>query len=919
MPKPSFGTLVRVLLKSTSCLILFWPLNSIGQEADDSISREDEVIEELEVVGRYRSATTDIVSERIEQSVPVDYLNGEFIARVGDSNVAEALRRLPGLTLVDGKYVYIRGLGERYSNASLNSANVPSPDISRNVIPLDIFPADIIDSVAVIKGYSPEVSASFGGGNIDIRTKRIPESLEFNFGFKTGLNDISDDGFHYAGGSDDDWGVDDGTRSLPNEIADAIDRYQGSFSPVNILLTPNEGQQPTNLAAARSINRHLAASLDKSLNLYPTELNQDIEAEGLLGTTFYLTDYLSMGALILGTYSSDWRNKERTNRIFSNSATNFANTLQTTHGVDLSLSANLGFRLIDEHEWTVTALLLRNSEDDATSSRTCSKGQFNDCFDEELPIQGRLTGQRFEQRQLETLQVQGKSKFGRDTIETIGGDLAFLEGILGSSIDWYYTKSIAATKIPNEIRVSGFEKLASPNGAVQSYSVRSTGTAVDYRFSNLKDEVMSWGYDWTVPLQMFGTDLDISGGFAFSDKLRNYKQISLGLGTTHPDFREISTAQPDSVFTQRNILDPSFGFELLLGTSEFGTESYVAVQTIEARYGKFDLFIDDTWRISGGVRAESFRQISIPINYLEYRGSRVQVDIQAGRKGHDMWLSTDDYYPAFHITYIDPGFWSDEFQFRIGASRTTVRPDIREVSASTFIDPISEARVRGNPDLTVSLLTNFDARAEFFWRNGNSATLSAFYKQIEAPIETVQGGATEDNILFNFINADDASVYGIEFEWMKSLDTYAARFFDLLAGFYVAGNLTLSDSEIAISTGSGVGNITNHKRRLTQQSNVVGNLQIGYDSFDGRYSGTLIYNVFGERLIFAGTDGLPDGYEQPFHSLDLVYAYYPTEAITVKLRLRNMLRSDIQVYQGDVPVIEQDIGTTMLVNFKWSY
>ena len=87
--------------------------------------------------------------------------------------MAAALRRVPGLTLVQDKYVYIRGLGERYSQSTLNRAQIPSPDLTRNVIPLDIFPTSIVESLRVQKAWAPNLPANFAGGNVDIRTNSI--------------------------------------------------------------------------------------------------------------------------------------------------------------------------------------------------------------------------------------------------------------------------------------------------------------------------------------------------------------------------------------------------------------------------------------------------------------------------------------------------------------------------------------------------------------------------------------------------------------------------------------------------------------------------------------------------------------------------------------------------------------------------
>ena len=127
------------------------------QEASSvAISAAASQLEEIVVVGRQRSVATDVLQERIEAEVVADIVSSEQISRVGDSTVSLALRRLPGVTLVGDQYVYIRGLGERYSSTTLNGAYVPSPDLTRNVIPLDLFPAEIVETISIQKGYTPD-------------------------------------------------------------------------------------------------------------------------------------------------------------------------------------------------------------------------------------------------------------------------------------------------------------------------------------------------------------------------------------------------------------------------------------------------------------------------------------------------------------------------------------------------------------------------------------------------------------------------------------------------------------------------------------------------------------------------------------------------------------------------------------------
>ena len=154
--------------------------------------------------------------ERQEDEAIVDTLDSDSISRMGDSTVAAALRRVTGLSLIDNKFIYVRGLGERYSATTLNGAFIPSPDSSRNVVPLDLFPSSVVDSLAVQKTFTPDISANFAGGLVDIRTTPFPDKgFNFTAELGSGSNFETDSSvYSYNGGGDDRLGTDDGTRAL---------------------------------------------------------------------------------------------------------------------------------------------------------------------------------------------------------------------------------------------------------------------------------------------------------------------------------------------------------------------------------------------------------------------------------------------------------------------------------------------------------------------------------------------------------------------------------------------------------------------------------------------------------------------------------------------------------------------------------
>ena len=909
-----------IRLTVPAIVMLGTALGAVAQEADGdsppaTVQADPNAIEELVVLGRFKSAATDIVSERIDSDVPLDMLDAEAIGRAGDGDVAQALRRLPGLTLAQGKFVYVRGLGERYSSVQLNGAAVPSPDLTRNVLPLDIFPADIIDSLAVQKGFSPEMPAAFGGGNVDIRTKRVPEDRMFSVKVSTGWNTESDaDGLSYNGGGDDRFGRDDGTRALSGALRSAIDTYQGNVSEVHILnALRRDGGQHT-LAEAQAVNRALATALNRDIDVEPEGLSPDLNAEVSGGYRWFPLPGLEAGFLALASYANDWRNRDRVNRLVSNPETDFSRTHRTVESVSVTGSLNLGVRFVDEHEVGAMTLLLRNTEDEASFSLTCQQGQFNDCADDN-PTQGRVADVRFEERELIVHQLSGEHTLGEATLDMLPDFLRFLDFAQGARFTWYYSQATARTDIPNEVRVGSVDALAAPYGNVLSTRVRPSGTAADFRFSELDDDVETWGSDFTLPFLTGGWDIELATGYDYARKARSYEQISVGIGSTAPAFNAISEGAPSEVFSDANLMNPDNGFVTLLGVGGFGLESYLAAQVTEGVYGKFDVLLNETWRFSGGVRWENFIQASVPVDLLDFGPGRVPFSAQ---EIADSTINVDDTHPSLALTWIRPGFWADDFQLRFSWGETVARPDLREVSQSTYIDPLTEARVRGNPFLTPSELTNFDLRAEWFWGNGDNFTVSAFHKDVTAPIETVQGAATEDNILFGFVNADSAHVHGVEVEGLKGLNFLTRYVGDWIDQFYVAGNVTLSDSEMNAPAGGVAGNLTNTTRRMAQQSDWVVNLQLGFDSANGEHSATLVYNGFGERVFFAGIDGFDDAYEQPFHSVDIVYSWFVTENLTLKLRARNLMDENVEIEQHGVTILEQKVGTTLLFDMRWA-
>jgi outer membrane receptor protein involved in Fe transport len=867
-----------------------------------------EVIDEVVAVGRLKSTAFDVVGERLEQEVVTDFLGAAQIARVGDSTVSLALRRVPGLTLVNDQFIYVRGLGERYSSVLLNGAQVPSPDLTRNVIPLDIFPTEVIDALAVQKGYSPEQPAAFGGGNVDIKTRGIPNGPVLNVEIGSGMNsDSSDDGLTYRGGHDDSLGADDGTRAFPAALQSAVQQYRGDITPSSIYNTLRADGNYHFFSEAEDRNRELATSLYRDVGISKKALGPDGSLEVDLGNRWFLgaDDAWEFGVLGLLSYDNSWRNRERIERDVADPVNLVENKDRTINQVSATGVVNLGVNYGADHQLALSSFFLRNTEDEsAISTRTTNN------FQRSAGQQLRDYDIRFEQRELTANQLRGHHVIGDDTKDVLG----FLDhqALTGLTFDWYVSDATAETDIPSEIKFSAEDRVDPLTGEVLETAIRQSNSAADYRYTFLRDDVDSSGWDLSKAFTFEHVDVEVSGGQDVTRKARSYTQTQFGLGTTLAAARPILAGTPENVFTDTNILNPAYGFSLTAGG--IGTESYLAGQTDTGTYIKADALVNEKWRYAGGLRYEEFRQVSLPINTLAYDTSQGQCALTPCDEGalRRIAFAEDDVYPALSITRIMHDVWAENFQLRVGLSETVARPDLREVAGASYIDPLTETRIRGNPALVTSAITNVDVRAEWFFDNGDNFTASLFYKDIQDPIETVQGAGTDDNISLTFINAESASVAGLEVEWLKDLSSTGVRF---LAPFFFSGNVTVSDSELEVGD---VGfNVTNDVRPMAQHSKYVANLQLGFDADNGAHSFTLAYNTFGERLFFAGRDGMPDAYEQPFNSLDFVYSYYPTDRLSVKFRIQNLLDEKLEIEQAGIATIEQNVGATAKVDVKW--
>jgi len=862
--------------------------------ADASIDAP--VVDEMLVTGRQQTAAQAVITERIEDPFAADLLSSEQLSRTGDSTVAIALTRVPGVTVLDGKYVYVRSLGERYSSTTLNGAAVPSPELTRNVLPLDLIPSSIVETLKVQKAYSPELPANFGGGAIDIRTKGVPDEFLFNIAIGTGVNFDSTEGLTYSSHGKE--------SPIPVQIKQALDTYQGNLSEQRIRNFYRRAN-PTASAAerdtfAKSTNRDLLMSLNRDVEVSERSLPLDFSNSVALGNSWAVHDDFTLGAVANFSQDTKWRNKDQEVKDIANPDNRNADIERTTEETRQVLSANLGLNYLDMHNLQASVYHIENIYDEARR-RTGYDGSI---YLEDEGNQYIQYKTHLENSQLEVAQLTGEHKFDQfnsDNLDTL-------------VFDWFYSDSKVKNDIPNQVTVSGDNTLDPATGQITRTQLSPRASMAMFEFLKLEDDVISNGFNAKVPLIFDRLELTLSGGYSYNEKSREYYGYTINVDASKNQ-SSILEGNVNDVLNSSRVTDLANNFEITAGGG-FGTESYVAAQITEGAYGMFDANWNDTWRVTGGARKETFKQGLLPFDLLDYTGETLGAIIRdiAENPAQRYGVMDDDWYPSLAVTYMNEGFMNTEaFQVRLSASETVVRPDLREMSDVVYMDPELGNPVKGNSGLVFSELTHYDLRAEWFFESGNNLTATLFYKDIANPIESVRQPGSDDDVMLTFENSESGEIYGLELETLYSLGR----------GFFTSANLTLSDSEIVSPEDVGY---TNPVRTMTGQSEYVLNAQLGFDSDDGKHSASLVYNLFGERLFFAakGIGDHQDAYETPFNSLDLTYSWYATENLTTKLKLGNILDEE-RVFEQEnsegknVEILTQQVGTSFSVDLKYTY
>lgn len=812
-----------------------------------------------------------LLGVRQESAMLSDAIGADFMSSVDAGDAAEAMSKVTGASVVDDKYVLIRGLGDRYTNTTLNNISVPSADPDRRAVQMDQFPSSLLESIVTSKSFTPDQSGGFSGGSVNMRTRNFPETFFTSAEFKVryNANVAGKDVLRIPGGGSDWTGYDDGTRELPADLPESIPSKtraevaarQGDFGPAQVIdaasksfnnetYYPSVGTGGLEYGVSMAIGDRISLGGDRLFG-YIFSFTYDAGASNY--TEGYSGRY-SQGSFdpasdsfvdVALVYSPDVNDMGFADLLEENpdvpEGTPQLGVTQTTDRVDWGAYGQIAFRPSLNHEFTLR--LMKNQSASDRIARGVGESTRSDA--------GRLYtiyDLLYTERSINSYQLSGQS---------------LIPEWNDARIEWRAATSKSTQEQPDFRTISYFWDFSA-----QQYA-SAAGVGNNRFFRDLEETSDEIGADFTLPFTLGEKPSSIKAGFNWMDGNRVYREKryrwtqeanSIGIIENYPNPVGIISQTPNSV---------TFGNTIVELPNDL--VNYDGSQTITAGYLMSDLAVTDRFRAVFGARVEKTEMETVP-----------PVDTSTIRSAH---IDQTDILPAVSLVYeLRPGM-----NLRAAYGGTLARPLYRELADIRVEDPFNDEFFTGNPFLTITEIDNYDLRWEWFPGGSDVLAVGLFYKDFKNPIEVLNTptiGSIQPQ------NLDSANLYGIEFEARFGLN----RFSESLRNFSVGGNLALSRSEASIPQEElDAIRLTypnaSSTRELFGQSPYVFNFDTTYSNPNSGTTVTAAFNISGRRLSLVSSGALPDVFEEPAPQLDLILSQRISRRWRVKVSAKNLLDS----------------------------
>ncbi len=817
----------------------------------------------VEVVAEVRrNSEAGVLMEMKNATTVTDGLSAQSFRKVGDSDLSGAIKRVTGVTVQDGKYVYVRGLGDRYTKAQLNGMELPGLDPDVNSVQIDIFPTAVLENVSVSKTFSPNLNGDFTGGLVNVVTKKFPDKkttqLGLSFTYVPGQH-FNSNYILYDRGKLDWLGFDDGTRKLP---FDGLTQIPEIRSELYVNQNTGEYVYPTEDLViedlTRSFNPQLAAKKKMAFmnTAFTVTHGHQINKED--GPTFGY-NFVFRYANERTFYDEFQTNEFLKDNVVSNNELQQQKTVLGPLGKENIMWNALLTGSMKRKKSSYTATLLYNQSGESTASQRVNRDTEQN---QATLLEDILT---YTQRSLGTFQLLGEHRVG--TVE----------------LSWANAFSVSRVYDPDfrETRIS----ITTGTPAMTP----GDGAGIDRFWRNLFEINESVRFDAKIPVH---DNIAIKTGVLntyrnrdFSTYQFKHRPVDLNDVSEDPDW----FLQEDNIWTTDSTQAAFDDGTYTIGDFQADNQ-YKAAQNVVGAYVMAEQSIKRKLNLIYGIRVEH--------TLMEY----TRIDDEGNPRGTQETMNTPSFLPALNIVYKA----TDKMNVRAGYSRTIGRPSFKEKSEAEIYDPITKRTFSGNIDLDLTNIDNVDLRYEFFMGGKDMLSLGGFYKRFDGHIELVPFNTATDN--FKPRNSGIAQVFGGEFEIRKGLRQHTSSKF--LQGFFFAANVSIVHSMVDLTSvlvdndgktelqlrqeNARDGETINKFRRMSGQSPYAVNASISYDFPNDRGAVSLAYNVQGDQLTIIGSGRVPDVYTISFHSLNFnAYVNLGEKRNSrLTLRVQNLLDDD---------------------------
>lgn len=681
-----------------------------------------------------KESTAALISYQKNTTVVAQVVSAEAIRRSPDKNTGEVLKRVPGTSIQEGKYLIVRGLADRYNQAMLNGVLLSSTEPDRKTFSFDIIPSSMIDNIIINKAFIPELPGEWAGGLIQVNTKDVPArdflSVQIGTGFNT--QTIGKDFYSYEGSKTDFLGYDNGSRALP-----------GNFPNRSTFEGLSTGEKA---ALGASLKNIWTAEKNSST----PALNQSFLING--GFDKKLGSKNKLAAIFAVNYNRSGKRTVYENRLirYQNNVPDIYFDYQNTKYNKEVLAgglANITLQLGSNNKISFKNILNVNTSNYATLRSG-------------LDYEGRTAGTPDNIRATE-LAFKANTFFNTQ----LSGDHNIKK--YDAKLHWYGSFNILDQYIPDQRRVQYVQE--DPTVANSPYIIyipvsNSSQKNGSRYYGYLNDYVYTAGGDISKSFSIKNFTQTIKGGYFFQvkDRLFDSRPFAIYSPSGTNQFQYLPQ---DKVFAPENFgngNDNKLFFNELSGD----TYRYIANSILNAGFLQFDNQITTRLRAVWGLRVEDFDQVI---------GSMRKSD------NRHVYSKVTDYLPGVNLTYK----LNDNTNVRVSGSQTVVRPEFRELSKFQFYDFDLGATIAGNSALVRTKVTNFDLRYEIYPRGGELITVGVFYKYFKNPLEAYINPASGDGSTYNLLNAEEANSFGAELEFRKKLDFNTA-----LKNFTMQGNFS---------------------------------------------------------------------------------------------------------------------------------